>query len=58
MFPSHDKGIMRPRVRPMYETEVEITKDMLEESVSKGIVPDNKADSGIKPWYGWENSNE
>jgi hypothetical protein len=57
-FLYHERDKMRPRVRPMYETEVEITKEMLEESVSKGIVEDNKSDSGIKPWYGWENSNE
>jgi hypothetical protein len=51
-FLYHERDKDRPRNRPMYETEIEITEEMVLESLSKGISSDNGSNSGIKPWEG------
>ena len=51
-FLYHEKDKEKPRNRPMYETEVEITPDMVLRSLAKGVSKDNMSDSGAEPWEG------
>ena len=52
-FLYNEKDKLRPRTRPMYESEMEITEEMVVESAQKGISSDNMSGQN-KPWYAEE----
>ena len=52
-FLYNEKDKLKPRTRPMYESEMEITEEMVVESSKKGISLENMANKN-EPWYAEE----
>jgi len=50
-FLYHEKDKMRPRTRPMYESEKEITPEMVVDSINKGVSSKNGSSEGVEPWF-------